>query len=186
MKEIRLGQCYLARLSKTEMPIRLERNHPDGGWIARSLTHGRQVRIKDVSQLLGIYNKEGVREIASETSPHRRSLITGPVRLPSPVTTEENGHRPIVTVIRPKREPVVKKIILVRLNLLDAAHKVLSETKKAMTTREIVAACAENGYWTSSAATPWQTLNAALNRDIAANGTQSRFVKKNRGLYALR
>lgn len=102
------------------------------------------------------------------------------------MTTAENGHRPIVTVIRPKREPVVKKVILVRLNLLDAAHKVLSETKKAMTTREIVAACRENGYWTSSAATPWQTLNAALNRDIAANGTQSRFVKKNRGLYSLR
>ena len=184
--EIRLGKCYLARLSKVEMPIRLERNHPDGGWVARSLTHGRQVRIKAVSQLLDVYDKESVREIASETSPHRRSQITGIVRLPTPKTTEENGHRPIVTVIRPKPEPVVKKIVLVRLNLLDAAHKVLSETKKAMTTREIVAACNENGYWTSSAATPWATLNAALNHDIAANGTLSRFVKKERGLYSLR
>ena len=183
--EIRLGKCYLARLSKVEIPIRLERNHPDGGWIARSLEHGRQVRIKDVSQLLGIYDKAKVREIASETSPHRRSQITDPVRLPSSLTGE-NGYRSIVTVIRPKREPVVKKVILVRFNLLDAAHKVLSERKKAMTTREIVAACVENGYWTSNAATPWQTLNAALNRDIAANGSLSRFVKKNRGLFSLR
>ena len=185
-KEIRLGQCYLARLSKVEMPVRLERNHPDGGWIARSLEHGRQVRIKDVSQLLGIYDKAKVREIASETSPHRRSQITGTVRLPFPISTEEIGYRSIVTVIRPKRKPVVKKVVLVRLNLLDAAHKVLSETKKAMTTREIVAACTENGYWTSNAATPWQTLNAALNRDIAANGSLSRFVKKERGLFSLR
>ena len=183
--EIRLGQCYLARFSKVEMPVRLERNHPDGGWIARSLEHGRQVRIKDVSQLLGIYDKAKVREIASETSPHRRSQITGTVRLPT-LSTQETGYRSIVTVIRPKREPVMKKVILVRLNLLDAAHKVLSESKKAMTTREIVAACAENGYWTSNAATPWQTLNAALNRDIAANGIQSRFVKKERGLFSLR
>jgi len=77
-------------------------------------------------------------------------------------------------------------VIVTRLNLLDAAQRVLSETKTALTTREIVAACAEKQYWTSSAATPHQTLTAALNRDIAANGTQSRFKKTERGRFSIR
>lgn len=186
--DIVLGRCYLARLSKSEMPVRLERNDPKGGWIARSLEHGRVIRIRETSQLIGLYENNAARQIASEATPHRRSRKNETIKRPpvNPLTEPYQQRRPAKKVVRPLPQPMVKKVILVRLNLLDAAHRVLTETKRALTTREIVAACVEKGYWTSSAATPWQTLNAALNRDLAANGSESRFVKTGRGLYSLR
>jgi len=184
VKNIKLGKCYLARFSQVEMPVRLEKNALDGGWIARSLTHGRRVKVKDASRLVEPYGRDSVQDIATETTPNRRSRIKGTVHKPptAPVSNTEVS----LALRKPKRPPVKQIVIVTRLNLLDATHRVLSETKKAMSTREIVAACAEKQYWTSSAATPWQTLTAALNRDIAANGAESRFQKKERGRFSLR
>ena len=182
--EIKLGKCYLGRFSEGEMPVRLEKNDPDGGWIARSLTHGRRVKIKDVSQLIEPYGRDAVQEIATETMPNRRSRVKGTVH--KPPTPPISGAETVRTPMKPKR-PAVKQIVIVtRLNLLDAAHRVLSETKKALTTREIIAACNAKQYWLSNSSTPWQTLNAALNRDIATNGSKSRFQKKARGQYTIR
>ena len=116
--------------------------------------------------------------------PKRRSKIQGPVYREPLVLMTEGGEKR--TIPKPKRPKVKEVVILTKLSLLDAAHRVLSETETAMTTREIVAVCAEKQYWTSDAATPWQTLTAALNRDIQANGTQSRFQKNARGKFTLR
>ena len=184
--DVSLGGCYLARLSKAEMPVRLERNDPKGGWTARSLTHGRRVRIKDASQLLGVYDNGDLNRIASTTTPNRRSRIVETVTLSFTRTTEETvaPRRVVVTITRP--EPTAKKVVLVRLTLLDAAHRVLSETKKAMATREIIETAAKKEYWTTEAETPWATLHAALSREIKEKGADSRFVKAERGKFALR
>ena len=55
--EIRLGQWWMVRLSKCDVCVRLESYHPDGGWIARVMLHGRKVRIKSAAQLLRRCNK---------------------------------------------------------------------------------------------------------------------------------
>jgi len=81
----------------------------------------------------------------------------------------------------------IKTLVIVeRLNILDAAQRVLSETQTAMTTREILKYAAEKQYWVSDAPTPWLTLHAAISRDIQTGGEQSRFVKTERGRFALR
>lgn len=184
MLEIKLGQIYMARFSKSEHPVRLERVHPSGGWAAKALTHGKTVRIKDVSQLLYRCTDEEVRGIAQGVIPNRRSEIQGPVyREPIISIVEGESKQPIKKVLRPA---VKQTVVLVRLNLLDAAHRVLSEKRRPMTTREIVAACREKQYWVSDAPTPWQSLNAALNRDLAAFGSESRFLKTERGKYTTR
>ena len=183
-QNIRLGRVYVTETAKGEIPIRLERIHPNGGWTARALTHGRMLQIKDETQLLFLCTDEEVRGIAHGVMPKRRSQIQGPVyREPLAPIVEGEPTRPI----RKAKRPQVKRVVVtLRLNILDAAHRVLSETKKAMTTREIVAACAARQYWSSNAATPHQTLTAALNRDIEANGSQSRFQKTERGKFTLR
>ena len=184
-KNIKLGQVYVAETVKGEIPVRLEHLHPKGGWTARALTHGRKLQIKEESQLLFLCTDEEVRGIAQGVLPKRRSKIQGPVyREPIVAIGEDGKAKPPVKKV--KRPPVKRVVILTRMNLLDAAHRVLSETKKAMTTREIVAACAEKQYWVSNAATPHQTLNAALNRDIQVGAAQSRFKKTERGYYSLR
>jgi hypothetical protein len=72
-----------------------------------------------------------------------------------------------------------------KLSALDAAAKVLSETRQPMTCRELVDQMAAKGYWTSpGGATPWSTLNAAIAREIKVKGADSRFVKAERGKFA--
>jgi hypothetical protein len=79
-------------------------------------------------------------------------------------------------------EPKEKK-----LSALDAAAKVLAETGTPMTCKELIVAMAAKGYWTSpGGATPHATLNAAILREIAVKGEQSRFVKPAPGRFALR
>jgi hypothetical protein len=72
-----------------------------------------------------------------------------------------------------------------KMSALDAAAKVLGETRQPMTCRDLVDQMAAKGYWTSpGGATPWSTLNAAIAREIKVKGADSRFVKAERGKFA--
>ena len=73
-----------------------------------------------------------------------------------------------------------------KLSALDAAARVLSERRQALTCPELIAAMASQGYWTSPAGkTPQATLHAALTREIKIKKDQSRFRKTERGKFAL-
>ncbi len=73
-----------------------------------------------------------------------------------------------------------------KLSALDAATKVLAETGQAMTCRDLIAAMAARGYWTSPAGkTPQATLYAALAREIRIKKDQARFCKSARGKFVL-
>ena len=66
-----------------------------------------------------------------------------------------------------------------RISLLDAAAKVLRESREPMTTSEIAKIVLEKKYWKPprKGKTPDRSLHAAISRDIAAKGKESRFVK---------
>jgi hypothetical protein len=71
-----------------------------------------------------------------------------------------------------------------KLSALEAAARVLSESKQALTCPELIAAMAAQGYWTSPAGrTPQATLRAALLREIQRKHDQSRFRKAERGKF---
>src|SRR5713226_5657930 len=73
-----------------------------------------------------------------------------------------------------------------KLSALDAAAKILGETKQAMTCKELIEAMAAKGYWTSPAGkTPQATLYAALTREIQTKKEQARVRKSGRGTFAL-
>jgi hypothetical protein len=70
---------------------------------------------------------------------------------------------------------------------LSAAAKVLEENGQPMSAQELVEAMAGKGYWTSPAGkTPAQTLVSAMLREIALKGNEARFVKPQRGRFAIR
>jgi len=74
-----------------------------------------------------------------------------------------------------------------KLSAIDAAAKVLSETGQAMTTNELIEAMATKAYWKSPhGLTPQATLYSAIAREITAKGKDSRFVKAERGRFALK
>ena len=71
-----------------------------------------------------------------------------------------------------------------RISALDAAAQVLAASKEPMRAKDLIAAMAEQGLWSSpNGKTPEATLYAAMIREIAAKGTDARFRKVERGLF---
>jgi hypothetical protein len=78
----------------------------------------------------------------------------------------------------PERQP--------KLSATDAAAKVLAESGRAMTCKEMIDAMAEKGYWTSPAGlTPDKTLATAISREISEKGEASRFKKTEPGRFTI-
>lgn len=182
--EVRLGQCYFARLSERSTQVRIERVAPGGGWIARVLSHGKHAKIKSADQLLRLCDEGEIAAVVRGIEPNRRSLVEPVTELPPFVFENKEGE------ILPA-PPSPKRIKISEpppgpMSLLDATAYVLKAAKKALSTREIIELIVTRSLWSPSGLTPWATLNAALNRDIAANGEQSRFVKLERGKYSVR
>ncbi len=74
-----------------------------------------------------------------------------------------------------------------RVSALDAAATVLASAKEPMRAKEIIADMATQGLWKSPGGlTPEATLYAAMLREIKAKGSDARFVKGERGLFAPR
>ncbi len=74
-----------------------------------------------------------------------------------------------------------------KLSAIDAAAKVLGEAGHAMTAKELIEAMAAKGYWTSPhGLTPQATLFAAISREVSTKGKDARFVKAERGKFALK
>ena len=73
-----------------------------------------------------------------------------------------------------------------KLSAINAAAKVLGETKKALNCKELVEAMATKGYWKSPGGqTPHATLYSAILREIQKKGKDSRFKKADRGQFKL-
>jgi len=75
--------------------------------------------------------------------------------------------------------------VLKQISALDAAAKVLAASKEPMRAKDMIAAMADQGLWSSpNGKTPEATLYAAMIREIAAKGDDARFRKVDRGLFA--
>ena len=72
-----------------------------------------------------------------------------------------------------------------KLSALDAAAKVLEETGQPMSTKELIEAMAQKGYWSSPGGkTPASTLYSGSLKEISTKGKESRFQKTDRGRFA--
>ena len=72
-----------------------------------------------------------------------------------------------------------------KLSAIDAAAKVLTDTKQAMNAKELVEAMAAKKLWTSPGGkTPHATLYSAILREINTKGNDARFKKTERGKFA--
>ncbi|MBX3316468.1 MAG: winged helix-turn-helix domain-containing protein [Phycisphaeraceae bacterium] len=72
-----------------------------------------------------------------------------------------------------------------RISALDAAAKVLAESDRPLRAIDMIEVMHAKGLWTSPGGkTPEATLYAAITREIAAKGTDARFKKVDRGMFA--
>jgi hypothetical protein len=73
-----------------------------------------------------------------------------------------------------------------QLSAIDAAAKVLGESKEPLSTKQLVEAMSAKGYWTSPGGkTPHATLYSAILREINSQGKDARFKKTERGRFTL-
>jgi hypothetical protein len=73
-----------------------------------------------------------------------------------------------------------------KISQLDAAAAVLKRTKQPMNCKDLVEYMTTKKLWVSpKGKTPAATLSAALQREIKVKGKESRFVKADRGMFAL-
>ena len=71
-----------------------------------------------------------------------------------------------------------------KLSAIDAAAKVLADTKQAMNAKEMIEAMAAKDLWTSPGGkTPHATLYSAILREIQTKGKNARFKKAERGKF---
>jgi len=72
------------------------------------------------------------------------------------------------------------------MSQMAAAEPVLAESGEPMSCRAMVEAMTAKGFWSSPGGkTPHSTLYAALLRHIRKHGKDARFVKTDRGMFAL-
>jgi hypothetical protein len=73
-----------------------------------------------------------------------------------------------------------------KMSALDAAAKVLSESKEPLNTKAMIEQMAKKNYWTSPGGqTPHATLYSAILREIQTKGKEARFKKVDRGHFEL-
>ena len=178
--KVRLGDFFFAKFTHKAMVVRIEDFAPQGGWIARSLSHGRIVYVKDESQLIYRCDTNGIQIVADSTTPNRRTQKTAPT-IPDIVPIKQEKPLPTcpsLPVVNPQQPQT----------LLDAAAIVMQESwRQPMNARQIVDAVIQQSLWVPKGATPWLTLHAALSREIQSKGTASRFRKaKEKGKFQLR
>jgi hypothetical protein len=97
-----------------------------------------------------------------------------------PATNAKTSSKPAKAVAA-KNDANPKK-----LSAIDAAAKVLGETGQPMRCPELIEAMAKKRYWQSPGGkTPAATLYAAILKEIATKGKESRFVKVDRGQFGV-
>jgi len=72
-----------------------------------------------------------------------------------------------------------------KMSGLDAAAKVLTDAGTPLNAKEILDRIQAADLWRTSGKTPQATLYAAIIREIAAKGTDSRFRKMERGKFSV-
>lgn len=71
------------------------------------------------------------------------------------------------------------------MNVLDAAHQILSEAGEPLHSKELTRRMLAQGLWQGSGKTPKATIEARLAMDIKRRGVQSRFRRAGPSIFAL-
>src|SRR5262249_56964886 len=110
----------------------------------------------------------------------RRATTTTQTKGTTAMTGKKTSKKPPEkkksTKAKPQRSPKTAAATPKKLSALNAAVRVLEETKKAMSCPELIEVMATKGYWTSPGGkTPASTLYSAMLRELQTKGKEARF-----------
>ncbi|MBN1489779.1 MAG: winged helix-turn-helix domain-containing protein [Phycisphaerae bacterium] len=178
--DVKIGGIYTAKVTNKVVPVRIDAVK-GAGWSATNTVTGKKIYIKSVRRLRTAVPAKGAKPTQATTAKDATqapTLATGANRA-AKAGKDANPQR---AATRAKQgEPKAK-----RPSGLDAAARVLAESGKPMTCRQIVEAAFQQKYWTSDGLTPYATIYSAMIREIAQKGTTARFKKIGRGRFVAR
>ena len=168
--DVQINATYLLKVAGNLVPVRIDREHESGGWVGTSLKTGKAIRIKSPQRLRK--RLDDTAPVATKAKRAAKDATNAPERA--------TGER---DATGGEREASNRK----PMSLLDAAAHLLSlGTGDPMRCKDIVNLAIGRGLWTpGKGKTPAATLHAAMSREIKTKGEASRFVKAERGKFAL-
>jgi len=172
-KEIRVGGMYRCKIGRNSVAVQVL-NTCAGGWEVATAS-GKRLTIKDAARLSppAAATPEGDAQVA----PGAKTRAATP-KGAKPVAGRNvgQGGAPLA-----QETPKARKT-----GLVDAAIEVLRGTGQPMNTQEMVEAVLAKGLWKSDGKTPAATLYSSILREIQKKGDEARFVKTERGKFALK
>ena len=210
--DIKIGSVYRAKVSDKLTDVRIDAEHPSGGWNATNLATKKKVHIKSAQRLrapatsaadakaVAAADQENARvrderkaskdgQTASERAMAGASKTKTPkaprattAATPAKGKTKTAGGAKAATRAKPAKAATRTK----RTGILDAAAQILAKAKEPMGCKDLVEQAIAGGLWSTSGRTPSATLYAALIREIANKGKDARFEKVDRGRFQIR
>jgi len=209
--DVQVGGRYTCKIGRNAVEVTIQSERTDGGWDATTEA-GKQIVIRSEARLRGAA-PQGARVApapveAAQDAKAKKGRDTAQQGAPEATPQADERacyvcHKPIKDgqaqaigkgLCRhkdcdPVETPADEKPKAKRAgktSLLDAAIQVLGETGQPMGSQDVVKAVLDKGLWTTKGKTPASTLYASILREIQAKGDDARFVKTDRGKFALR
>jgi len=213
--DVKIGQTYTCKVSDKLTLIRIDSTSPHGGWNATNVKTGRRVRIKS-AQRLRAHTRQGATEAkksakaarATKAAKERATAQQGADRAQDTAKAKptcyickreiarkrsaqycgkdlwrHKGCSPVQPGTASEKKPRRRAG---RPSLLDEALAVLKESGRPMNAKAMTEAVLAKGEWSTKGKTPAATLYASILREIQKKGNQARFVKTERGKFALK
>ena len=166
--DVQTGATYLVKVAGNLVPVKITREHDNGGWEGTSVKTGKTIRIKSAQRLRKCLDDAA--PVAAKAKEATKDATDAPQR--------DTGERGATGA---KREPKP-------MSLLDAAAHLLSlGTGDPMRCQTIVDLAIQRSLWAprNGGKTPANTLSAAMRREIKSKGDASRFRLAERGKFEL-
>jgi len=169
--DVQTGATYLVKVAGNLVPVKIDREHDNGGWLGTSQKTGKTIRIKSPQRLRKCLDDAA--PVAAKAKEATKDATDAPAR--------DTGERDATGV---EREAGDGK----PMSLLDAAAHLLSlGTGDPMRCQTIVDLAIQRSLWAprNGGKTPANTLSAAMRREIKSKGDASRFRLAERGKFEL-
>ncbi len=190
--EVKVGETYAVKVSGNVVPVVIDEEHPQGGWVGTNQETNRQVRVKSAQRLRcpwDDYLAGGDDALGEEKSPatgRDTGLPSEAHRAKEGAKGEKKSKREAKAKKAKKRATRAKTGAQERgLGGLDAAAKVLEKAGEPLSCKAIVERAFAAGYWQSEGKTPHATIYSAILREIQNKGGDARFRKAGRGKFEL-
>jgi len=183
--EVKVGGQYLAKVSGKVVVVHIDGENPHGGWDATNVQTKKKVRIKSAQRLRREVHKSKPLALAipSQAGAAQEAAPAADVGQGAAKAAEP---KPEAKAKRQKAPKAEKKAREKKPGCLDAAVQVLKTASGGpLGCKEMVERMLAKGLWQTGGKTPQATLYAAIIREIAAKGKDTRFHKTGRGQFEL-